>query len=116
LSEIDRCRPWIEAALEYSGGTHAFEDVADAITEGRMQLWPAPDACMVTEILVFPRRKHLNVFLAGGKLERLHDMWPSLTEWARAQGCHAITASGRRGWSRIAHGKAVEMTLLRQEI
>jgi len=28
VNELERCRPWIEAALEYSGGTHEFEDVA----------------------------------------------------------------------------------------
>ena len=41
-NEIKRCKKWIEAALEYSGGTHAFEDVADGINKGVMQLWPTP--------------------------------------------------------------------------
>jgi len=27
--ELQRCRPWIEAALEYSGVTHDFIDVAE---------------------------------------------------------------------------------------
>ena len=27
--ELERCRPWIEAALEYCGGTHEFEDIVD---------------------------------------------------------------------------------------
>ena len=49
MTELERCRVWIEAALEYGGGTHLFEDIAEAISEGRMQLWPAKDSCIVTE-------------------------------------------------------------------
>ena len=59
---IERCRPWIEAALEYSGGTHTFEDISEGIQDGRMQLWPATRGCIVTEIVVYPRKKYLNVF------------------------------------------------------
>ena len=33
ISEIDRCQPWIEAALEYSGGTHNLSDVIDIYEE-----------------------------------------------------------------------------------
>ena len=36
VNELERCRPWIEAALEYSGGTHSFEDIALGIKEARM--------------------------------------------------------------------------------
>jgi hypothetical protein len=39
--ELERCRPWIEAAMEYSGGTHEFEDIVQALIDGRMQFWPA---------------------------------------------------------------------------
>lgn len=101
MTELDRCRPWIEAALAYSGGTHVFEDVRDAILDGRMQLWPAPDGCLVTEIVVYPRKTVLNVFLGGGKLSRLIDMHDDVAAWAKAQGCDAATINGRRGWERV---------------
>jgi len=32
--EIKRCRKWIEAALEYSGGTHTFSDVVSGLNKG----------------------------------------------------------------------------------
>ena len=41
VNEIERCRPWIEAALKYTGGTHEFEDIVDGIRSSRMQLWPS---------------------------------------------------------------------------
>jgi hypothetical protein len=106
ISEIDRCQPWIEAALEYSGGTHSLSDVIDGITSGKMQLWPAPKGCIVTEIVVYPRKKMLNVFLGGGELDQLLDMHKDVIAWSKAQGCEAMTITGRFGWKKPlkAHG------------
>ena len=106
ISEIDRCQPWIEAALEYSGGTHSLSDVIHGITSGKMQLWPAPKGCIVTEIVVYPRKKMLNVFLGGGELDQLLDMHKDVIAWSKAQGCEAITITGRFGWKKPlkAHG------------
>lgn len=102
VDELERCRPWISAALAYAGGTHAFEDVAEAIAEGRMQLWPAPRGCLVTEIILFPRRTALNVFLAGGEMGQLFEMHDDLVAWAKAQGCETLMmAGGRKGWGRV---------------
>jgi len=106
ISEIDRCQSWIEAALEYSGGTHSLSDVIEGITSGKMQLWPAPKGCIVTEIVVYPRKKMLNVFLGGGELDQLLDMHKDVIAWSKAQGCKAITITGRFGWKKPlkAHG------------
>jgi hypothetical protein len=106
VNELERCRPWIEAALEYSGGTHSFEDVAKGIVEGNMQLWPSPRGCIVTEIVVYPRKKVLNVFLGGGELDQLLDMHNDVTAWAKSYGCKALTITGRFGWKKPlkAHG------------
>ena len=99
--ELSRCRGWIEDALEYCNGTHIFEDVVKAIAESRMQLWPAPRGCMVTEIVVYPRKKVLNIFLAGGELDQLLDMNEDITAWAKAQGCTGGTMIGRVGWKKV---------------
>ena len=34
----ERCRPWIEAALKYTGGTHLFEDVVANLAKGTMYM------------------------------------------------------------------------------
>jgi hypothetical protein len=101
MTELERCRPWIEAALEYSGGTHTFDDVVDGITSGRMQLWPAPRGCAVTEIVLHPRKKVLHVFLAGGDMDQILDMIDSAAAWGRTQDCTALTLAGRLGWQRV---------------
>jgi hypothetical protein len=98
--EFVRCSKWLEAALEYSGGTHKIEDVKQAIAYGRMQLWPAKTAAIVTEIAVYPRRKTCHVFLCGGDLSELERMAPSIEAFAKATGCDAITSCGRPGWTR----------------
>jgi hypothetical protein len=100
LTELDRCRVWIEAALEYSGGTHIYEDIVTAVVEGKMQLWPAKKSCWVTEITVYPRKKVLHVFLAGGDLTEILDMHESVVQWAKNQGCEGMTLAGRKGWVR----------------
>jgi hypothetical protein len=100
MNEMERCRPWIEDALQYCGGTHNFEDVADAVNRGDMQLWPADRGCLVTSIVVYPRRTLLHIFLAGGELDQLKEMQPAVIEWAKAQGCDGGTINGRLGWVR----------------
>jgi hypothetical protein len=100
LDELERCREWIEAALEYSGGTHNFDDVVEGLKSGVLQLWPTPRGCIVTEIVLYPRKRVLNVFLGGGELDQILDMHTDVVDWAKAQGCTALTMSGRAGWKK----------------
>lgn len=98
--QLERCRPWIEDALEYSGGTHLFDDIAESVKIGTMQLWPNERGCAVTEIVKYPRKKVLHVFLAGGELSQITDMFEAAKTFGRMQGCEALTLAGRRGWVR----------------
>jgi hypothetical protein len=118
VTEFERCRPWIEAALEYSGGTHTFDDVVDGITSGRMQFWPAPRGCAVTELVRFPRKMTLNCFLAGGEMDQILDMFEDARNWGRQQGCTAFTLAGRAGWQRVlkSRGFSPTMVVLEAEI
>lgn len=114
LDELVRCRRWIEDALEYSGGTHLFDDVAMGVMNGAMQLWPAPRGCAVTEIVIYPRKKVLHVFLAAGEMDQLIEMIESAATWGRQQGCSGMTLAGRHGWKRVLekHGWQPVMTVL----
>ena len=106
MMDLEKCREWIEAALEYSGGTHNFDDVVEGLKSGVLQLWPTPRGCIVTEIVLYPRKRVLNVFLGGGELDQILDMHTDVIEWAKAQGCTALTMSGRAGWKKplTTHG------------
>ena len=98
--ELNRCRRWIEDALEYSGGTHTFDDIADGIEAGNFQLWSGDHSAIVTEIVVYPRLKDLHFFLAGGNLDELEKMCPIIEDWGRSQGCTKVSLAGRKGWKR----------------
>lgn len=100
FDEVSRCRTWIEAALEYSQGTHQFVDIAAGILSGRYQLWAGEKAAVVTEIIVYPRLKDLHYFLAGGDLDELKKMRPHIEEWGVKQGCSRVSLAGRPGWSK----------------
>lgn len=101
VNHLLRCKAWIEAALEHSGGTHEWQDIVDGIATGNMQLWPAERGCLVTEIVEYPRKRVLNVFLGGGDLDQLVEMHDAVQAWGEAQGCVGATIIGRAGWERV---------------
>lgn len=118
LNELIRCKEWIESALEYSGGTHIFEDIVQGVLEGRMQLWAGDHGCAVTEIVVYPRKKVLHVFLAGGDMNQIIDFQESAAEFGRMNGCDKLTLAGRKGWTKVLdkHGWDESFTVMSKEI
>ena len=107
--ELIRCRDWIQSALEKGGDTHDFKDIVDGVQSGHMQLWHGLNGCAVTEIIVYPNKKVLHVFLAGGNqghgIEQITDMHDDAVEWGKAQGCDGMTIAGRKGWQRVLESK-----------
>jgi hypothetical protein len=100
FSELNRCRQWVEDALEYSGGTHSFDDIAAGVLAKKFQLWPNHNSAVVTEIVVYPNTKNLHFFLAGGNLDELKMMRPHIEAWGKSIGCTRVTLAGRKGWER----------------
>lgn len=98
--EFIRLEPQIIAALEYSQGTHNVDDVLQQIATGELQLWPGKDSVLITQIITYPRKRALHIFLAGGNQRELKEMNDPVVQWAKAQGCTTITLTGRLGWSR----------------
>ena len=98
--QLERLRHHVEAALEYSGGTHNFDDIAEMVEKQQLQLWPAKDSVVLTEIIVYPRLKNLHYFLAGGDLDELSRMRPMIESWGKSLGCTRVTLAGRRGWAK----------------
>ena len=98
--EFERLRHHVAAALEYSGGTHKVEDIAEGIRRGQFQLWPGKNSVVVTEIIVYPQLKDLHYFLAGGDLDELRLMRPIIESWGKEIGCSRVSLAGRKGWER----------------
>ena len=98
--EFERCKPYIEAALEYTGGTHDIIDIYEGLYKGTMQLWPAEKSCLVSEIINYPKKKVLNIFLGGGDLTEILSMHEDVIRWAKDQKCTALNMTGRFGWKK----------------
>lgn len=99
--ELIRCQDWIQDALDVGQNTHDFKDIVDGVLSGHMQLWAGEEGCAITEIVVYPNKKVLHVFLAAGKLEQITKMHKDAVEWGKTQGCDGMTLSGRPGWKKI---------------
>ena len=103
--DLMRGRDWIESALKKGGETHDFKDVVDGVMKGDFQLWMGSNGCAVTEILVYPNKKILHVFLEGGAkghgIDQITDMHDSAVEFAKRENCQGMTVSGRAGWKKI---------------
>ena len=101
-SEWRRCRPWIEAALRRSHGTHGIEDIEAGILRGDFQFWARARSAAVTELNRFPKLTALTFFLVGGDLRELTQaLEPQIVAWARRQGATKVIQFGRRGWLRV---------------
>ena len=89
--QLMRGKDWIESALKKGGETHDFKDIVDGVLSGHMQLWMGANGCAVTEIIVYPNKKVLHVFLAGGDkgygIKQITDMHDDAMAWGKQQGC-----------------------------
>lgn len=100
-AEFDRCQNWLQAALDKSLGEYALEHVWEFIASGRAQIWPMPDACIVTLVEDYPTGKRfLKHWLAGGDLTEIQQAEPTIRAWAVKAKCDKIVIGGRRGWLR----------------
>lgn len=90
----------IEVGLHYTGGTHEYDDVVEAVRTNLLQFWSSDRSICLTEVLQSPRKKVFNVWLAAGDLGELREMYPAVEQWARDQGCTIATFTGRPGWTR----------------
>lgn len=103
-SEFSRTKHWIQAALDRDLGTHDIDDVWDAIEAGRAQLWPTPNAVMVTRIDTYPKARVLFGWLAGGALEEIVSSEKNIRDFATKNGCTIVVIGGRLGWVRVFPG------------
>jgi len=88
-------------ALEYGNETHSLEDVAMALNKDEMQLWPGVNTALVTEIITYPKRKIINVFLAAGDMDEVIRILPYVEKHGKIESCTHMTMTGRKGWDKV---------------
>ncbi len=104
----DEVVPLIEAALKHSEGEVIPEDLIKPIKIGKMQLWVALSdgviAAMITEIVVYPRKRVLRVITIAGKdgygMSRWYGFLPLVEGFALNNNCSSLEAWTRKGMAK----------------
>lgn len=98
-AEFMRCWPWLEKAVARNGPTHTMEDVLADVMSGKAQLWPGPDAAMVTTISDHPTGfKEIVGWLAGGSMSGVLKLEEQAAIWASEIGCNRVVLICREGF------------------
>jgi len=84
------------------------DDIYIELMNDRMQLWIAFDegkedllGAVITQVMVFPKGKILNVMLLGGNNIKIwkESMYNAVRDFAKSEQCYALQAMGRKGWT-----------------
>jgi hypothetical protein len=98
----EKSKPYIADALEKSGETHSVEDVKDALQSNYAIFYPVRNGAAIFRVEHHPRRKLLNIWLAGGDMDANIDGILEAAEFhAKEFGCSGISVAGRKGWARV---------------
>jgi len=97
--EWARCKPFIEKAVKYQD-SYTIEDIEDKIRSGIFHLWPGKRSAYITEFVLYPQVKALNLLFCGGDYKELEQMLPSIEAFAKAAGIKRLYGGGRKGWIR----------------
>lgn len=88
-------------ALKIGGNTYTPADLAEAVKEGRMQAWQNGQSVVITEVIGYPQKRVLNIFLAVGELNEIMELEPQLQKFGMEHGCYCIRMTGRKGWAKV---------------
>lgn len=91
-------RPSIERGLKRTGDCYDAAHVLYYILSGNFPFWADEEAYVITNIEEFPKKKFLNIFMAGGSRDAIYRFEPQVMQFAKAAGCVGMTAFARRGW------------------
>lgn len=112
--KVDAVWPYVEdmiatALNKNPDGFFSPDDIKRLCADKSMQLWIGRDddsaeLAIVTQILIYPRKKVLTWVIVSGKNRRIAAQWwmakDVIENYARENGCDAIMGYGRRGWKR----------------
>ena len=80
-------------------------------------LWPGERSAFITEFVIFPQKRVLNLIFCGGDYEELEEMLPSIEAFAKRAGCKRLYGGGRPGWLRkLKHLGFEQEHMIRKEL
>ena len=100
-NEWDRCSKWLQDALDAAGNLATLDQVKSLVDEGKARFWPGKECAFVTEIVQYPNKRALNIWLAGGDLQEMLSFEPMVRAYAKDKGCDLLVIQGRPGWQKV---------------
>lgn len=92
----------LQDALDRMGNTHSLEDIIALIQNGEMQSFVEGDTWAVTQLIDFPRRRVLEVFLVVGDMDAALKLYDQVMAFAQASGSDIVRCYARDGWGKWA--------------
>lgn len=96
----------LQRALDEAKEFYTVQDILDEIRIGKLQSFAVGDSWAVTQVVDFPRRRMLEVFLVVGHLRDIDALSHKVEEFAVESGATVIRCFGRDGFEKVAskHG------------
>ncbi len=100
--------PFLKSALMRWLPVYFLCDLLEMVKKDELQLWVVTDneekklyGAALTQILVYPRARIMNIFMLGGKdwKKWKGDISSAMERFARDQKCDFLQSIGREGWS-----------------
>lgn len=106
--------PYLALAIERFAEGHTLDDTLDKLLRQERQLWlgataGALDGVAVTKVVMLPRAKLCEIFLAAGRMETLAHIG-EIESWAHEIGCDRVVAYCRPGIARGLKGEGYKLT------
>jgi hypothetical protein len=105
-------------ALKAGGDTHTLEDLLDEIKAGKKQSFVKGNTWAITQVLDFPRKRVLELFMVVGEAKDLPELQTEIVEYGKHIGADFVRTQGRLGWKKLAKelGWKPVMTLYIKEV
>ena len=98
----ERSKPFLANALEESGNEYTVDDVLRDIKDDHAIFYPTKKGASVFRIALYPRKRMLRIWLAGGDMESSIDSILEAAEYhATKHECDGIEVLGRRGREKV---------------
>ena len=98
----ERSKPFLADALEKSGNEYTVDDVLKEIEDDHAIFYPTKKGASVFRIALYPQKRMLRIWLAGGDMESSIESILATAEFhAKEHECDGIEVVGRRGWEKV---------------
>jgi hypothetical protein len=91
----------VNEALALAGDVMTFDDLVQRARERKCQIWANDTALLATELLTYPKARHLDCFLGAGRLRGILDLQPQFESFAREHEVSQIITHGRPAWGLV---------------